>query len=150
MNTNTRFGLTGLTIFLIALPTLARQNPAPKMGMGGKMPEHCMKMGQMQHKMAATTSAQDAKLKELMAAVDRASGDQKISAMSAVIRELVAQRSSRATMMDQMQPQMMGHMMEHMQSGDKKSMMKCPMMSGGMMGGGMGMMGHDMSKMKPK
>ena len=136
----------GMTALLIALPTLARQNPPARMGMNGKMPEHCMMMQQM----ASTNKAQDAKLKALMATMDRASGDRKMTAMSAVINELVAQRSSRQTMMSQMQPQMMGHMMEHMQSGDKSSMMQCPMMgSMGMMGKD-GMMGHDMSKMKSK
>ena len=35
------------------------------MGMNGKMPQHCRMMGQMQNKMAATTSAQDAKLKTM-------------------------------------------------------------------------------------
>lgn len=138
MKTTTLFGLTVTGLLLIAIPALARQKPAPKMA------EHCMMMGQMQHKMDATTSAQDAKLKELMATMNGATGDRKMSAMSAVINELVAQRSSRQTMMGQMQPQMMGHMMEHMQSGDKSSMMQCPMMGKG------GMMGHDMSKMKPK
>ncbi len=155
-------GLMAATFLLAGLPTLAQQPNSKaqqpnKTGMAAKMPEHCAMMMQMHQKKEASTKAQDVKLKGLMATMDKASGDQKMKAMAAVISELVAQRTTRQEMMGNMQSQMMGHMMEHMQSGDKTSMMQCPMMKdGGMMGGGMGMMGkggmmgHDMSKMKAK
>jgi len=63
--------------------------------MGMAMPEHCKMMMQMHQKMEGSNKAQDAKLKGLMSAMDRASGDQKMKAMAAVISELVAQRSGR-------------------------------------------------------
>lgn len=147
MKTTTLFGFAATTLLLIALPTVARQQP-PKMGMGakmeGKMPESCKMMMQMHQKMGASNKAQDLKLKGLMAEMDKAPRDQKMKAMTGVINELLEQRRSHQKMMDQMQPQMMEHMRAHMQSGDKAAMMQCPMMGKG------GMMGHDMSKMKNK
>ena len=170
MKTTTLLGLTMTTILLLAPPTFARRQhdhkngattttppaatkPAPKGDMGtmmqGGMGEKCMMMMRMHEKMGADTDAQDARIKVLTNAMDESSGDQKVSAMAAVITELVAQRAARKGMTDQMQSQMMGHMMDHMTQG-KDSMMKCPMMSGGkpkgMTGGGMM---EDM-KMTPK
>ena len=131
-------GLMAVTLLISGLPTLAQQpNPKAqqpnKMGMAMKMPEHCAMMMQMHQKMEVSTKAQDAKLKQLTATMDKASGDQKKKAMAAVISELVSQRTTRQEMMGNMQSQMMGPMMKN----------------GAMMGKG-GMMGHDMSKMKPK
>jgi hypothetical protein len=128
-----------------AAPARPGQGSNPKGGMAhkgmmaGKMGGHCAMMMQTHQKMESDFKVQDAKIKELTAAMDKATGDQKITAMAALLKELVAQRTGRHAMMDNMQSQMMEHMMEHMQQDGKAGMMQCPMMKGMM--GGKGMMG---------
>ncbi len=85
------------------------------------------KKGEMEH-----MKAMDDQMEGLVSKMDSATGDDKIAAMSATIKELVAQRAMMHKMMDSMDSKMMDHMMTHMKSGK----MDCPMMKGmkGMMG----------------
>ena len=132
-------------------PPVSAKAPA-KPAKGMSMP--CAKMMQMHQADESSTKQQDAKLRKLMTAMNGASGDQKVSAMSAVITELVSQRAARQTRNAQRQSEMMGHMKQHMGQGGKMSMMQCPMMTAagvsksGM--GQMGQMGHGMMKKSGK
>ena len=139
MKTTTTLGLTTMTLLLLLLPTAGHQSKKAT----PKMPEHCLQMRETQQQMGKTMKMQDLRLKDLVAAMDGATGDQKVRAMSETIKELVMQNAERQEMMSNMQSKKMGHMMEHMQMGSKMPMMQCPMMGSGMgmmgMGKGMGM-----------
>lgn len=74
----------------------------------------------------------DAKLVGLVTAMDSATGEGKVNAMSVVVRELVSQRSMTRMMKEKMDAKMMAHMMEHMKMPMKSGKMDCPMMKGKM------------------
>jgi hypothetical protein len=73
-----------------------------------------------------------ARLDERLADLEAATGEARVVALTALVREIALQQTATQMHMAQMQPNMMRHMAEHMQSGNKKSMMdsmkKCPMM----------------------
>ncbi len=124
-------------------PVSAKAPAKPSQGMS--MP--CAKMMQTHQADESSTRQEDAKLGKLTAAMNGASGDQKVNAMSAVITELVSQRTARQMRNAQRQSQMRGHMKQHMVQGGKMSMMQCPMMgSAGNSKSGMGHMGHSGAK----
>jgi predicted transcriptional regulator len=85
--------------------------------------ERCQEMKEQKQKMKEDTTAQDAELTELVAKMNRASEDKKMSLMAAVITQMVEQRIA----MDARKAQMEEAMMQHMQIG-KDSMSQCPMM----------------------
>jgi cytochrome c556 len=60
--------------------------------MGGMMKEHHAKMAEMHQKMEAAWKEQDAELDKLVSQMNSAQGDQKISAMAAVVSKLVELR----------------------------------------------------------
>ncbi|NOZ93862.1 MAG: hypothetical protein GXP47_03845 [Acidobacteria bacterium] len=93
--------------------------------MEGDMPAKCKAMMEKKKEMMAKCKMMDAKLDELAAAMNTATGQQKIDAMAALLNELVQQRKNMHTMMMQMQKGMMSGMMGGM-SKDAKS--KCTMM----------------------
>jgi len=99
----------------------------------------CKRMMAEKHQFMMQMKDMDTKMTSMVAAMDVATGDAKIAAMSDLLKTMVAQRAKMRSMMDSMDSKMMGHMMMHMKSG---GMMKCPMMKD-MMNGGMmkGMMG---------
>ena len=126
----------------VGAATLRAQQPTPppaaqkmemqgKPGMmNGKMSEESM---MAHHKeMMAKMEAADARLDELVKAMNAATGSTKTNAFAAVLNELVAQRKQMREDMMAMQPEMMKHMMAHMEAGMVKgmdeSMAKCPMM----------------------
>lgn len=71
--------------------------------------------------MAKQQAQMDAKLQSLVDTMNKATGQAKVDAMAAVITELVAQRNSMRSEMQEM-------MMHHMQEGQSHSMEDCPMM----------------------
>lgn len=89
------------------------------------MMESCKAMMADKEKSMAQMKAMDAKLDGLVATMDKATGMAKMSATSALVKELVAQRKGMHAMMGGMDAKMMAHMMQHMQAG---TMDKCPMM----------------------
>jgi hypothetical protein len=83
-------------------------------------------------KVMAQMKAADERLDALAAKMTAATGHSQIDAISAVVLEMVAQRTTMRGQMTKMHGEMMSHMMEHMQAG-KESMAMCPMMKmGGM------------------
>lgn len=135
MKTPTRAMLAATTLLLSLVPAIAHQTAKEK-AMMPDMPAHCMQMMQQQQKRSELFSAQDLKLKNMMAQLEKASGEKKINLMGKVIQELIQQREERQKTMGMSQGKMMAHMQEHMQRGDKMPMKQCPMMG---MGSGMGM-----------
>lgn len=95
-------------------------------------------------KMMANMRAMDQKVNDLVARIDVAKGDTaRLEALTAVVKQLVAQRTQVHSQMEAMQTRMMSHMMEHMmsmqggmmsmmnnrgQAGAMPSMSNCPMM----------------------
>ena len=67
-----------------------------------------------QSTMMAEMVAADQKLADLVARMNAAQGDEKVSAMAAVITELAEQRARMQKQMMRMQSQMMDHMKAHM------------------------------------
>ncbi|MEO8216906.1 MAG: hypothetical protein ABI718_07480 [Acidobacteriota bacterium] len=92
----------------------------------------CKAMMQMHEDMQKKMQGMDAKVDQLVADMNAASGSKKVDRMAAVIGELVAQRKQMREQMQSMMPMMMQHMMQHMQAGMMKgmtdSMSSCPMM----------------------
>ncbi|OFV89699.1 MAG: hypothetical protein A3G76_08135 [Acidobacteria bacterium RIFCSPLOWO2_12_FULL_65_11] len=93
--------------------------------------------------MMANMKAMDKKLDDLVAKMTAARGTDKVDAIAAVVKEIVAQRTQMGDQMTLMDGRMMGHMMEHMmsmqggmmsmmgtsgQAGTTQSMANCPMM----------------------
>jgi hypothetical protein len=129
-------------VSIIGAVTLWAQQPTPppaaqKMEMQGKPGMMDGKMSEdsmMAHhkEMMAKMEAADARLDELVKAMNAATGSRKTNAVAAVVNELVAQRKQMRDQMMAMQPEMMTHMMGHMRMGMMKcmeeSMTKCPMM----------------------
>ncbi len=99
------------------------------------MNSSCQGMMKQHQKMMDEMQQMDKQLQAKVAAMNSATGDQKVVAIAAAVNELAKQRHEMFARMDQMQSGMMSHMASHMQSGDKQSMANCPMM-----GQGMGMM----------
>lgn len=87
----------------------------------------CKDMMATHEKMMADVKAMDAKLDEMVAAMNSASGDKKVDAMGALVTEMVSQRKQMQEMMMTMMHSM--HSMHAMQSGcsgmDTKDKMAC-------------------------
>ncbi len=86
-----------------------------------------------------TMRQQRQQLAGLVAAMDRTTGQGKIDAMAAVVRQLAIQRETDLHWREHMMRTMMHHgMMDHMMRGGMMGggMMMCPMMRRGMMGSG--------------
>ena len=95
-------------------------------GMQGDMPAKCKAMMEKKQQMMQKCKAMDAKLDQLTAAMNTATGQQKIDAMAALLNELVQQRKSMHKMMMNMQGGMMSGMMGEGMSMESKK--KCKMM----------------------
>jgi len=91
------------------------------------MAAECQAMMAEHEKMTADMKAADQRLDRLVAAMNAASGMEKMAATATVVTEMVTERRTMGDGMMKMQHGMMGHMMEHMQAG-KESMAACPMM----------------------
>ncbi|OGK08345.1 MAG: hypothetical protein A2Y63_04280 [Candidatus Riflebacteria bacterium RBG_13_59_9] len=91
-----------------------------------KMMEHCQEMKEKKQKMQEDMKAQDAQLTELVAKMNSATEDKKMSLMAAVLTRMVEQRITMNARRAQMKEEMMKHMREHRQMG-KDSMSPCPM-----------------------
>jgi wobble nucleotide-excising tRNase len=140
MKTITTLGLTTMTLLLLLPPTAGHQSKATVSNKTTpRVPEHCRLMVEQQQQMANTMKMQDLKLKDLVADMDSATGDQKVRALSETVKELILQRTERQEMTSNLQAKKMGHMMQHMEQGAKMPMMQCPMRGSGM--GAMGMKG---------
>ena len=94
-----------------------------------KMMEQCKAMMEQKQKMMADMKAQDAKLTEQVAEMNRAPQDKKVDLMAALLTNMVQQRIAMEARMMKMHEEMMQHMMQHMMMG-KDSMSQCPMMKG--------------------
>lgn len=81
-----RLGI-GLATLLVSGQLLSAQQPAPK-SPGARGPGGMVGMMEMQQRMDSL----DARLDSLLSRMNRASGNQKVTAMAAVINELVVQR----------------------------------------------------------
>lgn len=68
----------------------------------------------------------DTKMEGLVSTMEGATGDAKVEAISAAVKEMVAQRIMTNKAMADMDAKMMEHMMMHMKAGK----MECPMMKG--------------------
>ncbi len=90
--------------------------PGMKMGQGkaAGMPPACQEMMAMRQSMRAEQASADAKLNDLVAKMNAASGPQKVDAIAAVVSEMVAQRQARHEKMATMQGKM------------KRAMADCP------------------------
>jgi len=106
---------------------------APQTKMAPPM-EMCKQMKAEMDQMKAHMKEMDAKLDRLVSVMDSSTGDAKVSAMSAVVKELVSQKNMMRMMHEKMDPKMMAHMMEHMKMPMKSGKMDCPMMKGTMGG----------------
>lgn len=94
-------GVAACTSFTAAHAQQPGMGPGPMhRGMGGPMmcPEHQQMREQMQQQMRA----HDAKLDELVSAMDQAEGPAKVDAIAAVVNELVAQRREMRAHREQM------------------------------------------------
>jgi len=109
------------------------KTPAPAAQAGTKVksaPAHPMSGCQMKKHDEMMTRMKDmnSRLEAKVAAMDAATGDQKVEAMAAVIKEMVSQRKEMQEHMMKMHDMKKGHMMEHMkpgmegETGKKKSM----------------------------
>jgi hypothetical protein len=90
------------------------------------MAERMAKWKKMQEKM----DAQDAKLKDMVAKMNAASGSKKVDAMAAVVSELVSQHTSRRHAMMAMRSEMMKDCPMMPGAGRGMMMKDCPMMKG--------------------
>jgi hypothetical protein len=118
---------------LLAVSAFAQAHQMPKqtnkpmeMHASGPMMD-CEAMMKKHGEMQAKNKEMDARLDQLVAAMNQADGQAKIDRMAAVVNELVAQRSQMRDHMAGMMPMMMQHMGHHMQAG-KGGMAECPMM----------------------
>jgi hypothetical protein len=131
--------LIALAAAVGATGALAQKNePQPVKPPGGPhsamMADHCKQMMAMHEQMAADMKAMDAKLEQMVAIMNAATGSAKTEAMAAVINEMASQRKETMAKMSSMQSRMMAHTGEHMaQSGGPHmghAMAQCPMMKG--------------------
>jgi hypothetical protein len=120
--------LSGITLAAIGVASLlspssasAQMTPGMKMGQGKGtgMPPACQEMMSMRQSMRAEQATADAKLNDLVAKMNAASGEQKVDAIAAVVSEMVAQRQARHEKMAAMQGKM------------EAAMANCPMMRKG-------------------
>lgn len=88
--------------------------------MGGMMGEHHDMMMQMHQKMETAWKAQDAELDALIAQMKSASGDQKMTAIEAVVSKLVELRKEEHKGMLAMHEKMQSKMQEKMKGMDEK------------------------------
>ena len=86
----------------------------------------CKKMMAEKKAMMEHMKEMDTKMEGLVSTMEGATGDAKVEAISAAVKEMVAQRIMMNKMMEAMEAKMMEHMMMHMKSGK----MECPMMKG--------------------
>jgi len=121
-------------VVISAVPGLAAQMPQEHQHAGtdtvkppSGMAAECQAMMAEHEKMTADMKAADQRLDRLVAAMNAASGMEKMAATATVVTEMVTERRTMGDGMMKMQHGMMGHMMEHMQAG-KESMAACPMM----------------------
>lgn len=102
-------------IGLFVGPGFAQENEREEMG--GMMNEHHAEMAKMHQKMEATWQKQDAELNQLVTQMNNAQGDQKVTAMAAVVTKLVELRKKEhddmATMHEKMKGKMEGMMKDH-------------------------------------
>jgi len=77
----------GIVIALCSSGVFAQEKEPEKMG--GMMKEHHAKMSEMHQKMGAAWKEQDAELDKLVTLMNSAQGEQKVSAMAAVVSKLV-------------------------------------------------------------
>jgi hypothetical protein len=122
-----------LALLTMLLPLAASaQSPTPHRH-GGETPPAaegkmagCEAMMARHQEMQQRMKTMDAELDQLVAAMQSATGDDKLVATAAVVEALVEQRKSMHGMMMKHQPEMMQHMMQHMGGGE--GMGDCPMM----------------------
>lgn len=110
-------------------PAPARSaEPAEPKGMTETgMMERCKTMKEQKQKMKDDMKAQDARLTEQLATMNRAPDDEKVDLMAAVLTHVVEHRIVMDARKAAMEEEMMKHMMQHGQMG-KDSMAQCPMM----------------------
>ena len=94
-----------------------------------EMMSHCMEMMKQKQKMNADMKAQDDQLADLIAKMNSAPEDKKMSLMADICTKMVENQTAMDIRKSKMQDAMMKHMMEHMQMGTE-SMSDCPMMKG--------------------
>ena len=129
-NARTRLAIPlGVALVLalaISVPVNA-QSPEPAEGKPTKvaMMDRCQEMKDQKQKLKEDMKAQDARLTEEIAGMNRAPADRKTDLMAAVITHMVEQRIA----LDARKAKMEEAMMQHMQMG-KESMSQCPMMKG--------------------
>ena len=114
---------------LLAQAPDAPKKPMPMMG--EKMMDECKAMMARHEDMKAEMASMDAKLDSLVAAMNAASGSQKVDATAAVVTEMATQRKAMRDHMMAMGPMMMRHMMPPGHMGmmeGMKGMPDCPMM----------------------
>jgi hypothetical protein len=103
--------------------------------MGAQMMPECQAMMTAREAMMSEIRSTDAKLDELVAAMNAAKGEAKVEALARVVTEMAEHRKNAMGKMMAMQPEMMQHMMEHMRQGmmeGNEKAMECPMMKGTM------------------
>lgn len=134
--TRTALAATAALLILIGLPMVATaqegaaEMPAPpNSDQRAPMTQHHQAMAHMQKQLMARQQAMSARLDEMMAAVQKAQGDEKIAAMEALLGELVDQTKS-----------------IHMMAMQGSMMMGMGMPGMGMMGGHPTTGGHGMMK----
>ena len=134
-NTKTRFVISSglaLALALAIRSPLQAQTAEPKQAksmMAAPMMEKCQEMKAQKQKMKEDIAAQDARLTEQLAEMNRAPEGKKIGLMAAVLTNMAEQRVAMDARKAKMEEAMMQHMMQHMQMG-KESMSQCPMMTG--------------------
>ena len=102
---------------------------------GAPMMEKCQAMMADREQVMSEMRAANAKLDELVAAMNAAKGEAKVEALARVVTEMAEHRKNAMGKMTAMQPEMMQHMMEHMRQGmmeGNEKAMECPMMKGRM------------------
>ncbi|MEO8049802.1 MAG: hypothetical protein ABI833_05250 [Acidobacteriota bacterium] len=135
MNNQTKFAIRSglaLALALAIWSPLQAQTAEPEQAKGmmaAPMMEKCQEMKAQKQKMKADIAAQDARLTEQLAEMNRAPEGKKLGLMAAVLTNMAEQRVAMDARKAKMEEAMMQHMMQHMQMG-KESMSQCPMMTG--------------------
>jgi hypothetical protein len=111
---------------LMAQAPDAPKKPMPMMG--DKAMDECKAMMAKHEDMKAEMASMDARLDGLVAAMNAATGSQKVDATAAVVTEMATQRKAMRDHMMAMGPQMMQHMMHMGRMEGMKGMPDCPMM----------------------
>ena len=86
----------------------------PKMAKGNSTAAMCKQMMGERHQAMMHMNEMDTKLNSMVQTTDLVTGDDKIAAMSDLLKTLVSQRTQMRSMMESMDSKMMGHMMMHM------------------------------------